>query len=74
MSKIIEAPEFQQEEHTERDHGVIQIDICGHLVQEALFKAIVDGLEDLAIYITNGGNNEKDDKYDSYAVALRILK
>ena len=71
MFKIIEAPESEQQGEID---GVVQIDICGDLVQEALFKAIVDGLEDLAISITNGGNNEKDDKYDSYAAALRILK
>ena len=73
MYKVVSAADFQQGCVKVR-YETPQIDICGDLVEEALFEALAKGLEDLAISITNGGNDEKDDKYDSYAAALRILQ
>ena len=59
------------------EKGTPQIEICGDLVQEVLLEVIAESLEELVIYLRKERNDEdikEDDKYRSYAAALRILK
>ena len=54
--------------------GTPQIDICGDLVQEVLLEVIEKSLEELVIYLRKEEDDEENDKYRSYAAALRILQ
>ena len=65
---------LQEEEFVKEKSGTPQIEICGDLLQEVLCEVIVESLEKLIIYLLEGKENEKDNKYDSYAAALRILQ
>ena len=65
---------LQEEEFVKEKSGTPQIEICGDLLQEVLCEVIVESLEELTIHLLKEGKNEEDDKYDSYAAALRILQ